>query len=123
MITGVVTANHEATIPLVVHGAHGQQETIDAVIDTGFTGSVTLPHMLITALGLSWLGRQRVMLGDGSMRFFDVYAGTILWDGQVRTVEIDATDAEPLLGMHLLTGHEVRMQVVDGGTVTIEALP
>jgi clan AA aspartic protease len=123
MITGIVTANHEATIPLVVHGAHGQQEAIDAVLDTGFTGSVTLPPMLITALGLSWRGRQRVMLGDGSLRFFDVYAATILWDGQERTVEIDATDTEPLLGMHLLAGHEVRMQVVDGGTVTIEALP
>jgi predicted aspartyl protease len=57
MITGVVTANHEATIPLVVHGVHGQQETIEAVIDTGFTGSLTLPPMLITALGLSWRGR------------------------------------------------------------------
>ncbi len=62
MITGVVTANHEATILLVVHGAHGQQETIDAVIDTGFTGSLTLPLMLITALGLSWRCRQRAML-------------------------------------------------------------
>jgi predicted aspartyl protease len=47
MITGVMTANHEATIPLVVHGVHGQQESIDAVLDTGFTGSLTLPPMLI----------------------------------------------------------------------------
>jgi predicted aspartyl protease len=61
MITGVVTANHEATIPLVVHGARGHQETINAVIDTGFTGSVTLPPMLITALGLSWRAPQRAM--------------------------------------------------------------
>ena len=66
---------------------------------------------------------MEVNIGDGSMRFFDVYAATILWDGQVRTVAIDATDTEPLLGMSLLAGHEVRMQVVDGGTVTIEALP
>jgi predicted aspartyl protease len=61
MITGVVTANHEATIPLVVHGAYGQQEIIDAVTDTGFTGSLTLPSMLIPAPGLPWRGRQRVM--------------------------------------------------------------
>jgi predicted aspartyl protease len=61
MITGVVTANHEATTPLVVYGVHGQQETIDAVIDTEFTWSLTLPPMLITALGLSWRGRQRAM--------------------------------------------------------------
>jgi predicted aspartyl protease len=53
MITGVVTANHESMIPLVVPGAHGQRETIDALIDTEFTGSVTLPPMLITVLGLS----------------------------------------------------------------------
>ena len=122
MITGVVNADHEATIQLVVHGAHGQQETIEVVIDTGFTGSLTLPPSLITALGLQWRGRQRAMLGDGSVRFFDVYAATILWDGQVRTVETDASDTEPLLGMRLLARHEVCMQVVDGGTVTIEAL-
>jgi clan AA aspartic protease len=123
MITGVVNANHEATIPLVIHDAHGQQQTIEAVIDTGFTGSLTLPSTLIAVLGLPWLGRQRVMLGDGSIRFFDVYEATILWDGQVRTIETDATDTEPLCGMRLLTGYEVLMQVVDGGLVTIEALP
>lgn len=123
MITGVVNANHEATIPLVVHAIHGQEEAIEAIIDTGFTGSLTLPPMLIKALGLPWLGRQRAKLGDGSERFFDVYAATILWDGQVRTVETDATDTEPLVGMCLLAGHEVRIQVLDGGNVTIEGLP
>jgi predicted aspartyl protease len=51
MITGVVAANHEATIPLVIHGAHGRQETIDAVIDTGFTGSLTLPPCSLQRLG------------------------------------------------------------------------
>lgn len=123
MITGVVNANHEATIPLVVHAIHGQEEAIEAIIDTGFTGFLTLPPMLIKALGLPWLGRQRAKLGDGSARFFDVYAAAILWDGQVRTVETDATDTEPLVGMCLLAGHEVRIQVLDGGNVTIEGLP
>ena len=123
MITGVVNANHEATIPLVVHAIHGQEEAIEAIIDTGFTGFLTLPPMLIKALGLPWLGRQRAKLGDGSERFFDVYAAAILWDGQVRTVETDATDTEPLVGMCLLAGHEVRIQVLDGGNVTIEGLP
>ena len=52
MITGVVNANHEATVPLVVHDAHGQQQTIEAVIDTGFTGSLTLPSTLIAVLGV-----------------------------------------------------------------------
>ncbi|MDQ3776675.1 MAG: clan AA aspartic protease [Pseudomonadota bacterium] len=123
MITGVVNANHEATIPLIVYAIHGQEEAIEAIIDTGFTGFLTLPPMLIKALGPPWLGRQRAKLGDGSERFFDVYAATILWDGHVRTVETDATDTEPLVGMCLLAGHEVRIQVLDGGKVTIEGLP
>ena len=122
MIIGVVNANYEATIPLIVYGAHGLQETLEVVIDTGFTGSLTLPTSLIETLGLPWLGRQRAILGDGSMRFFDVYSATIIWDGQTRTVEADAADTEPLLGMSLLSRHEVLMQVVDGGTVSIEVL-
>jgi clan AA aspartic protease len=122
MITGVVNAHHEATIPLIVHDANGHQTAIEAIIDTGFTGSLTLPSTLIAALGLPWRGRQRAMLGDGSVRFFDVYAVTIIWNGQTRAVETDAANTEPLLGMSLLQGHEMLMQVIDGGTVIIEAL-
>ncbi len=38
MMTGVVNANREATIRLVVIGPSGQQQEIEAIIDTGFTG-------------------------------------------------------------------------------------
>lgn len=43
MITGVANANYEATIPLVVQAIYGQEEAVEAIIDTGFTGSLTLP--------------------------------------------------------------------------------
>ena len=122
MITGVVNANREATIRLVVHGANGQSQEIEAVIDTGFTGFLTLPSSLIALLGLSWLGRQQAMLADGVVRLFDVYRATVIWDGQLRTVETDSADTEPLLGMGMIYGHDLRIQVVSGGTVTIEAL-
>jgi clan AA aspartic protease len=123
MIIGVVNANREATIRLVVHGANGQSQEIEAVIDTGFTGFLTLPSSLIALLGLSWLGRQQAMLADGVVRLFDVYGATVIWDGQLRTVETDSADTEPLLGMGMIYGHDLRIQVVSGGTVTIEALP
>jgi hypothetical protein len=38
-------------------------------------------------------------------------------------VEIDAADTDPLVGMGLLYGYEVRIQAIEGGAVTIEALP
>jgi len=123
MIVGMVNAHREATIRLIVQDANGQGHDIEAVIDTGFTGFLTLPTALIAALGLTWRGYVSAMLGDGSLQQFEVYAATVIWDGQARVVEIDATDTDPLVGMGLLYGHEVRIQAIDGGTVTIEALP
>ena len=56
MITGMVNAHREALIPLSVQNANGQARAIDAVIDTGYTGGLTLPSALIAALGLTWRG-------------------------------------------------------------------
>jgi clan AA aspartic protease len=123
MIIGMVNAHREATISLSVQDANGQGHDIDVVIDTGFTGCLTLPTTLIAALGLSWRGYASAVLGDGSLQQFDVYAATVIWDGQARVVEVDAAETDPLVGMELLYGYEVRIQAIDGGTVTIEALP
>ena len=77
----------------------------------------------LALLGLAWHGREQAFLGDGSTQVFDVYAATVIWDGQARTVETDAADTDPLVGMGLIYGHELRIRAVDGGAVTIEALP
>lgn len=123
MITGVVNTNREAIIRLVVAGPSGQQQEIEAIIDTGFTGFLTLPSALVAALGLSWLSRQPGILADGSVDIFDVYVATVLWDGQPRAVEAEAADTEPLVGMSLLARHSLRIDVLSGGVVTITALP
>ena len=72
MITGIVNANREATIHLTVQGPGGQEQETEAVIDTGFNGSLTLPPAFITVLGLTWLTQGRAMLGDGRVELFDV---------------------------------------------------
>ena len=43
MIQGAVNAAYEAVIPLTVQGPAGQTQDIEAVIDTGFSGFLTLP--------------------------------------------------------------------------------
>lgn len=118
-----MTADLEATVPLEVLDASGRQYRIEAIVDTGFTGFLTLPSALIGSLGLVWLGREAGVLADGTVRLFDVYEGTVTWDSQWRTVEVEAADTDPLLGVSLLRGHDLRIQVVDGGTVIIMALP
>jgi clan AA aspartic protease len=96
---------------------------VETVVDTGFNGYLTLPPALIGVLGLPWLCRQQGQLADGSLLPFDVYVATVDWHGQPRAVEVEAADAQPLLGMALLQGSELRIQVMPGGAVTITPLP
>jgi clan AA aspartic protease len=122
MILGFVH-NREAIIQTAVIGDNQQRRGIRAVIDTGFTGALTLPSALIAELELTWFTQQEGILGDGSRQTFDVYRGTIIWDGQLRIIEVNASEAAPLVGMTLLEGYELRIQTIQGGTVSISTLP
>jgi clan AA aspartic protease len=101
----------------------GREQTLEAVVDTGFSGSLTLPPAVIARLGLLWRTRGSATLANGSVDQFDIYAATVLWDGAPRNILVEAADTDPLVGMRLLHRHDLRMQVIEGGTVTIEALP
>jgi predicted aspartyl protease len=72
MITGEMNADLEATIPMAVYGTNGEERQISAVIDTGFTGFLTLPSAMVTVLDLEWLNLEDALLGDGSVHSFDV---------------------------------------------------
>jgi predicted aspartyl protease len=67
--------------------------------------------------------QQEGFLGDGSLCMFNVYEASVIWDGQVRTIEINESETDPLVGMGLLEGYELTIQGIAGGLVTIKALP
>ena len=64
MITGVVTADRQATIRLAVRGPAGDELAIEAAIDTGFNGWLSLPPSSISQPGLPWRQRARALLAD-----------------------------------------------------------
>lgn len=122
MITGTVQSD-EARIRLKVIGKRGREQEIEAVIDSGYSGALTLPPALIAALGLRWQSVDRATLADGSTCVFQVYVGKLAGDGKVRRVLVDEAATEPLVGMRLLRGHELKMHVRARGKVTIRRLP
>jgi clan AA aspartic protease len=121
MIHGVVNQSCEAILPVVVKN-DTKTQLVDAVIDTGFSGFLTLPSSTITALELVWKGRDGATLGDGTSCIFEVYIAVVIWDGQYRTIDINESETIPLIGMQLLRGYDLRIQAIEGGIVTISSL-
>ena len=122
MMQGYVNQNYEAMLSLVVRNGD-KLKSITAVIDTGFTGFLSLPVSIVTELELSWSYRDRATLGDGSEVLFDIYDGMVIWGGQYREIEINAAETEPLIGMSMLRGYRLQVDTVQGGLVTIAELP
>jgi clan AA aspartic protease len=112
MIYGVVNLRREATLSLVVGNSNGQRQVIDTVVDTGFSGFLSLPSSIITSLGLPWSASDIVTLGDGSETLFDLYTATVIWDGQYREIYIAESETEPLLGMSLLYGYRLQVDTI-----------
>jgi clan AA aspartic protease len=123
MITGIVNARHEILIRVPIRNAAGQEQEVEAILDTGFNGSLTLPAALIANLGLPWRSRGNAVLANGNVEQFDIYAATVVWDRLPRQILVQSIDTAPLLGMALLAGCHLRVQVTVGGTVQVEAIP
>ena len=121
MIEGVVNSAYEPVITLVVRGPSGQTRDIEAVVDTGFNGFLTLPPDVVAELRLPFASSGWATLADGSEIPYDVYGVSVLWDGQPKEIEADETGGAPLVGMLLLEGHDLSIQVRDGGRVVIQA--
>ena len=123
MMMGSVNSRREAIIQFVVLGENHQRQAIKAVIDTGYSVFLTLPSAIITTLGLTWYMQEEGILGDGSLFMFNVFEATVIWDGQIKSIEINESETDPLVGMGLLDGYELNIQGFAGGLVTIKPLP
>jgi predicted aspartyl protease len=77
---------------------------------------------VIDSLNLNLYSREEGILGDGSTCIFDVYSGLVIWDGEHRYIDVNASETDPLVGMSLLYGYRIQLDAIEGGTVTIQAL-
>ena len=121
MIQGVVNDAYEAIVALSLEGPAGQAQDIEAVVDTGYSGFLTLPTRLVAELGLPFAYEGRAFLANDDEVSFGVYDVTVLWDGQPRHIKADATGSTPLLGMLLLDRHILNIEVESEGSVVIQA--
>lgn len=111
--TGRVTATREALLRLQLAAG----ETVECLVDTGFTGALVLPQSLVTRLSLSIVGRELFEMVGGQRFVASVALAEIEWLGQIRTVRVIVSE-DTLLGTELL--ERTRLTVdYRGYTVTV----
>jgi clan AA aspartic protease len=122
MTTGIVTSELEAVLNVHLQGANGWTDTLPAVLDTGFDGFITLPPDLLAEMGSPFAGTKRATLADGSETMFRIFDVTVHWHGQSLLVPALEVDAGALVGMALLYGSRLTMDVFENGPVRIERI-
>lgn len=101
MITGIVTAQGTAVIAVSLLALNRTSGTVDAVIDTGFNGFLTLLLPEIARWQFPYEGTMRVVLGNEQPIDLAMFSGTVLWEGQVREGLVLAAEGAPFVGMTL----------------------
>ncbi len=114
MMQGVVNQSCEAILSIVVQNDTKTKFT-EAVIDTGFSGFLTLPSHIILELGLTWKGRDIATLGDGTSCIFDVYIADVIWDGEYVRIDINIVGCvNDSVTHHKSSTHLSQTSTIDG---------
>ncbi|MBE9058027.1 aspartyl protease [Sphaerospermopsis sp. LEGE 08334] len=81
----------------------GLNLSVDALLDTGFTGFMALNKQDLDALNWQFISEQRMRTAQG-IKVFDIYSGKVILDNQEYEIPIYAGDqlTEILLGSRWL---------------------
>ncbi|MYC33390.1 MAG: clan AA aspartic protease [Chloroflexi bacterium] len=110
----------EAWVTVPIIDAYGELQLFEAIVDTGFTGWLTLPESDIRRLGLVHAGHRYSITASGNAERFEFYRAWVSWHDQLYWVEVFQSIDQPLLGMELLEGSNVALDAREGGEVIIE---
>lgn len=122
MLQGNVRRFGGALYPVsVVHlfGGNGVPARLETVVDTGFSGLMTLPATTVEQMSLQKVGEARAFLADGIEREYGLYKVDVDWFGELRPIEALCMGRFPLLGMAMMEGLDLRVRVEDRGEIAL----
>jgi len=103
MIQGHVDADLQAKIPIAVVGKSGKRSTLEAVVDTGFSGDLCISIFAKDKIALAFSHVEKFELGDGSAPDQYVYVGQLIFDEQALGVDVLVSKSrDTLIGAALL---------------------
>ena len=116
MTSGWISDDGHPLVTLMLVGDDGAEHGIDFLVDTGCEGQLILPSYYVHLLGLIATGETAgVTLAGGGTEDWPTYRANVLWNGQIRNVEILESDTPALLGMAMIydpeAGHADRLTI------------
>jgi predicted aspartyl protease len=120
MILGHVRDNFPHVM-LTLPGYEGPTP-VEFIVDTAYEGDLTLPQSMLARVEASYIGDRPIRLADGTLRDRAYYRLVLDWDEEERIVEIAEMENSPLLGVELMAGYLLQVEITDGGEVSLEPL-
>ena len=113
----------EARITVAVAGPSMEFWEVEAVIDTGFSGWLTLPEVAVRELDLQIYGRRRVRIADNRVTWMLTYRAVVQWQGRQIDILVHQTEnPRPLLGTAMLEHCRLTVDMQEGGPVAVTPL-
>ena len=107
---------------MVTLQGHEGPVNIEFIVDTAFEGDLALPLSVLNRIQTTFDGDRRVRLADGTFRRRPHFEVSIEWEGEERLAEVVLMENEPLLGVELMEGYLLQVEITDGGEVSLEPL-
>ncbi len=118
-LKGRITDNLEPMLDdVAILGTSGAWISFDAILDTGFNGSLVLPRKIGRRARLAPAHQTQYQLADGSVVRDILYRGTLRFAGRRIDVLLSLTDSDlGLVGMEIIAGRvatfDLRKMTVD----------
>ena len=114
----------EPCVTLAVAGPSREFQQLDVVIDTGFSGWLTLPRDLVAELDLTRYGNRASVLATGERVPVEIYSALVMWGGQIRPVFVhEMASGRPLIGTAMLENYRLTIDMHSDGLVDIGLIP
>ena len=109
---GVLNSKESPKIKVKFKGPFTEPQEFEAIIDTGFTGAVSMPLVRALPLGLILYSTATFILADGSKEFFYLCLGEAFLGSIQKMIVISLSKGnDVLLGMEFLSVFKVNLKL------------
>ena len=122
-LTGSFNSSGSPVIKIAVYGVFEQsKQEFEAIVDTGFSGFLSMPIVQAFPLGLVLTGTTTTILADGSQSFKLTALGKVVLGDktEIGLILLNTGSSDILIGMEFLKIFQITLMISSEGFVLLE---